>query len=94
MTVVYFNLPYFYIIVLIYEPSHPTALQFQPVLEEKILIGNMIHVRKAFVGTGQKIIVMKVIKFGRLNIPNDSLQQDVMHTMHYFICELVCNHVV
>lgn len=59
MTVVYFNL--FYIIVLIYEPSHPTALQFQPVLEEKILIGNMIHVRKAFVGTGQKIIVMKVI---------------------------------
>lgn len=59
MTVVYFNL--FYIIVLIYEPSHPTALQFQPVLEEKILIGNMIHVRKAFVDTGQKIIVMKVI---------------------------------
>lgn len=29
----------FGISVLIYEPNHPTALQFQPVLEDKILIG-------------------------------------------------------
>lgn len=34
---------------------------------------------------GQKMNVMKVIKFGRLEIPSNNLQQDVMPTAHYGI---------